>query len=250
MIELWQFNLSMHPEMVRWVLDHKAIDYRVRNLLPGPHVLQLLPRFGQKTVPVLRDGDRVLRQTLPILADLEQRHPQPALLPDTPVQAERTWEVVRRFADEIAPQVRLAAFHEMLPHAAWMARSWSLPFPPLLRAAYVAGFPLLVRPVMRADMGITADKAEAARATTAAALDWIAQQVRERDYLGGDRFGIADIVAAASLFPVVLPAEYPVRLPQPYPRGVRRWLARWRSHPGSAWVRRIYAVHRRRAAAP
>lgn len=248
MIELWQFNLSMHPEMVRWALDHKGLGYRPRHLLPGPHVLQLLPRFGQKTVPVLRDGQRVLRQSMEILADLEQRHPHPALLPTDAGQLEASWRVARRFADEIAPQVRLAAFHEMLPHAAWMARSWSQPFPPLVRAAYVAGFPLLVRPVMRADMGITAANAQAARAETAAALDWVAEQVRDRDYLVGDRFGLADIVAAASLFPVVLPAEYPVSLPQPYPRGVRRWLARWRGHPGTAWVQRIYAVHRRRAA--
>jgi glutathione S-transferase len=249
-IELWQFNLSMYPEIVRWALDHKGLAYRTRDLLPGPHVLQLLPRFGQKTVPVLRDGDHLQRQTLEILADLEQRYAQCPLLSQDSAQAAQSWTLARRFADELGPQVRLAAFHELLPHAAWMARIWSQPFAPLVRAAYIAGFPLLVRPVMRADMGITAARAEAARAATATALDWIAQQTGDRDYLVGDRFGLADLVVAATMFPVVLPPEYPAVLPQPYPRGARHWLARWRGHPGAMWVQRIYAVHRRRAALP
>ncbi|MEQ1439275.1 glutathione S-transferase family protein [Fontimonas sp. SYSU GA230001] len=250
MIELWQFNVSMYPELVRWALDHKGLDYRARDLLPGPHVVQLLPRFGQKTVPVLRDGDRVLTQSLDILADLEARHPQHPLLPDDAAQREEVWRIVRHFADEYGPSVRLAAFHELLPHGTYMARVWAQPFSPLLRAAYVASFPLLVRPAMRADMGITAERAAQGRAATQEALDWVAARVRDRDYLVGDRFTLADLSVATVLFLTALAPEYPVRLPQPYPRGLQHWLDRWRGHPGTAWVRRMYGLHRRRAGTP
>lgn len=249
MIELWQFNFSMYPELVRWALDHKGIAYRARDLLPGPHVLQLLPRFGQKTVPVLRDGGGVLTQSLNILADLETRYPQHPLLPDDAGQREEVWGIVRRFAEDYGPRVRLAAFHELLPHGAYMARLWAQPFSPLVRAAYVASFPLLVRPVMRADMGITAERAEQGRAATQEALDWVAARVRDRDYLVGDRFSLADLSAASVLFLTALAPEYPVSPPQPYPRGLQRWLDRWRGHPGTAWVRRMYGLHRRRVSA-
>jgi glutathione S-transferase len=250
MIELWQINFSMYPELVRWALDYKGIEYKARNLLPGPHALQLLPRFGQKTVPVLRDGERVLKQSLEILADLEQRYPQPALLPDAPAQRDEVWALTHRFADDYGPWVRIAAFHDLLPHARFMAQLWAQPFPPLVRAAYVAGFPWLVRPVMRADMRITAARAEQGRARTLEALDLIAERTRERDYLVGDRFSLADLSAASVLFVTALAPEYPARMPQPYPSGLRRWLERWRTHPGTAWVRRIYGLHRHRAALP
>ncbi|MFC4252156.1 glutathione S-transferase family protein [Sinimarinibacterium flocculans] len=248
MIELWQFNFSMYPEIVRWALDHKGLEYRTRVLLPGPHVLQLMPRFGQKTVPVLRDGARLLRQTGEMLDHLEAY--APSLLPTDAAQREAAWAWARRALEQWGPSVRLAGFHDLLPHAAYMARLWSQPFPPLARAAYVAGFPLLVRPVMRLDMGITDERAEAARAVTAAALDAVAEATRRQDYLVGGRFGLADLAVAAVLALTVLPEEYPLSLPQPHPRGVRRWLGRWRGHPGAAWVRRVYAVHRRRAAMP
>lgn len=248
MIELWQFNFSIYPEIARWAIDHKRLDCRCHTLLPGPHVLQLIPRFGQKTVPVLRDGTRVLRQTPEILEHLEQY--APALVPSAAAPSAQTWAWVRRALEHWGPAVRLAGFHDLLPHAAYMARLWAQPFPAMLRAAYVAGFPLLVRPVMRLDMGITASRAEAARALTLEALDEVAERTRGRDYLVGDRFGLADLVVAATLGLTVLPAESPLTLPQPHPRGLRRWLRRWRGHPGAAWVKRIYAVHRRHAAMP
>lgn len=248
MMELWQFSFSMYPEIVRWTLDHKKLDYRSHMLLPGPHVLQLMPRFGQKTVPVLRDGDRVLRQTRGILEHLEPYGP--SLVPGGAAQAAETWTWVHDALEHWGPAVRLAGFHDLLPHATYMARLWAQPFPAVLRAAYVAGFPLLVRPVMRLDMGITRARAEAARAQTLAALDRVAECTRGRDYLVGERFSLADLAVAAVLALTVLPEEYPLRFPAAQPRGLRRWLRRWHGHPGAAWVRRIYAVHRRRIDAP
>ncbi|TJY60025.1 glutathione S-transferase family protein [Sinimarinibacterium sp. CAU 1509] len=248
MIELWAFNFSMYPEIVRWALEHKGLDYSTHTLLPGPHVMQLLPRYGQRTVPVMKDGDQLFKQTLPMLEYLESQYPQHPLLPESPQQREQAWAIARRFADKDGPWVRLAAFHDLLPHASYMARLWSQPFPTWARVAYVASFPVLVRPAMRATMGITAARAQHGVDITRAALDFIAEQTRDRDYLVGERFSIADLVAASVLFLTDFAPEYPVTPPQPYPAGLRRWLKRWDSHPGTAWVHRMYGLHRNRAA--
>jgi len=246
MIELWAFNFSMYPEIVRWALDYKGLPYTPHLLLPGPHVMQLLPRYGQRTVPVLKDGDRILKQTLPMLEYLEQRYPQHPLLPESPPDREAAWAIARRFADKEGPWVRLAAFHDLLPHAAYMARLLSQPYPAWARVAYAASFPVLVRPAMRATMGITAPRAQHGVDITRAALDFVAEQTRERDYLVGNRFSLADLVAASVLFPTDFAPQYPAPLPQPYPAGLRRWLKRWQGHPGTAWVHRMYGLHRHR----
>ena len=70
--ELWQFRLSMYPEKVRWALDFKGIQHIRHSLLPGLHVAQLLPRFGQKCMPILRHEGRVLKSSAAILDYLEQ----------------------------------------------------------------------------------------------------------------------------------------------------------------------------------
>ncbi|MES0874802.1 hypothetical protein [Sinimarinibacterium thermocellulolyticum] len=48
----------------------------------------------------------------------------------------------------------------------------------------------------------------------------------------------------------MLPPEFPLRFLAAQPRGLRQWLRRWQAHPGTAWVRRIFAVHRRRLELP
>ena len=62
-------------------------------------------------------------------------------------------------------------------------------------------------------------------------------------YLVGNQFRSADLAAAALLFCMVLPKQYPF----PYPASLRRWLLQWKDHPGSAWVREISRKHRGQA---
>jgi len=78
----------------------------------------------------------------------------------------------------------------------------------------------------------------------AAALALVAERGIRTGYLVGDRFSVADLTAAALLSPVVFPPESPVVLPEPRAEGVRRWLARWATLPGTAWVGDTYRRHR------
>jgi glutathione S-transferase len=108
---------------------------------------------------------------------------------------------------------------------------------------YVRAFPG-IRVIMILDMQINATGAEAGRALTQEALDFVAQHSAQTGYLVGDRFGIADLTAATILWPTCLPPEYPVAVPEPRPAGWLHWLDRWQNHAGCDYVRRIYREHR------
>lgn len=242
--ELWHFTFSMYPEKARWALDYKRIPHRRRTLLPGPHALQLLPRFGQKSMPVLRDGDVLTRDSAGVIDHLERRYPQPPLYPDDPAERRRALEMQRWLDRDVGPQVRRAAFHELLPHARYMADLWSAELAPAGRKLYAALFPLLVRPVMKLDMQVTARGAERGLASTREALDFVARESAATGYLVGQRFTVADLTAASVLFLTDFCPQYPLALPKPYPAGLQSWLSRWSGHPGTAYVRRMYRQHR------
>ena len=98
---------------------------------------------------------------------------------------------------------------------------------------------------MKRSMGITSAAAvEEGLAVTRGALDFVAETASPGGPLVGDRFSVADLTAAALLAPCVNPPGSPMQLPEPLPAGVKTWLARWREHPGRAWVRRMYREHR------
>lgn len=247
--ELWHFTFSMYPEKARWALDYKKVPHRRQALLPGPHAPYLLARFGQKSMPILRDGATVVKDSVPVIDYLERTYPQPPLYPADPRLRARALELQRRFDEDVGPKLRRAGFHDLLPEGAYLADLWSAGQRPLARRLYAAAFPLLVRPVMRVDMKITAAGAEEGRAKTREALDFVVRESARTGYLAGDSFSVADLTAASVLVMACFCPEYPLELPQPYPPGVDRWLARWRAHPGLEYVRRMYREHRGRSCA-
>jgi glutathione S-transferase len=91
-----------HPSMTgRLMLEHKRVDYRRIDLLPGVHkpVLRVVG-FAGTTVPALRIDSRRIQSTTAIARALEQLRPEPPLFPsDEPrrsaiAEAERWGEAV------------------------------------------------------------------------------------------------------------------------------------------------------------
>jgi hypothetical protein len=62
----------------------------------------------------------------------------------------------------------------------------------------------------------------------------------------GDGFTVADLTAAALLYPLVWPPEFPYELPEP-----PRWefLEPIRDHPALDWIRETWRRHRGQSAA-
>jgi hypothetical protein len=60
----------------------------------------------------------------------------------------------------------------------------------------------------------------------------------------GDRFGVADLAAAAVMTAIVRPPEFPYPLPEPWPSALVELRQGVAGRPGFRWVLDIYARHR------
>ncbi len=240
---LHQFTFSHYNEKVRWALDFKRIPHRRRSHLPGPHAIAITRLSGQKSVPVLCLEDGVTAGSAAIIDVLERRYPEPPLYPAAEPERAQAKEVQRWFDEEVGPHLRRAFFFALLPDSRYIAELFLIDRGALVRASYRAAFPA-IRAVMKRDMAITADGAEYGRARTKEALDRVIQRAAGGGYLVGDRFGIADLTAAAILSPAFLPPQFPYPLPQPVSPFLERWCALWADHPAASWVREIYSRHR------
>ena len=96
---------SQNAAIAEAMLRHKGIPYTRRDLIPGAHRLLLVRLLGfpGTTVPALKiDGRRVLG-TRPIARALDERQPEPALLPADP-NTRRRVEDAERFGEEVMQQ--------------------------------------------------------------------------------------------------------------------------------------------------
>jgi len=246
--ELWQMRLSMYPEKARWALDYKRVPHVRHSLLPGPHAVQLIARFGQKAMPILRHDGNVLKSSVAVLDYVEQTWPDPPLYPQDTALCGQALKIQKWFDEKVGPAVRRACFHEWLPHTKYSARRIATGLSERQQKLYAWAFPA-IRAIMMLDMKINAASAEAGCALAQEALDFVAANSQRTGYLVGDQFSVADLTAATILMPTCLPLEYPVEFPRPLPSGWEHWLERWRGHSGCEYVRRIYHAHRGASAA-
>ena len=100
MLTLWSGVLSSNAAKVRIVLGEKGLDYEVRNLswtranAWGEKPADFLAVSPRAQVPVLIDGDLVIHDSTVINEYLEERYPEPALMPADPAARARCrlWE--------------------------------------------------------------------------------------------------------------------------------------------------------------
>lgn len=240
---LWQFRQSHFNEKIRWALDWKGIPHVRRSVLAGPHVPVLVWLTGQRQVPALTLDGRTVTDSTDIIAALEARNPAPPLYPSEPAQRERALALEDFFDRELGPHVRRAVFHVVLPDTDYAVALLATGFGPVATALYRAAFPA-VRSVMRLDMRIDDTGAELSRAKVATALDRIAAELGPHGYLVGDRFSVADLTAAALLYPIVQPPEHPYQAPAPMPEPLAALLASFKGHPACRWAADLYRRHR------
>ncbi len=235
---LWQYNFSNFNEKARWALDFKRVSHVRRSLLPGGPRAMAFSRRG--TLPVLDlDGERIVDSTR-IIAALERRFPQPALYPDDPRERAAALELEEFFDEEAGHELRRAGFYEWRASPGFVSglltTGRSRPTRTFMRVV-LPGALLYARRRYR----IYPTDAERARVKLAAALDRIIAERKPSGYLVGERFTVADLTAAALLFPLAMPAE----LQYPYPElpdwGAMRPHAR---HPAVEWIHEMYRRHR------
>jgi len=119
-MELFNYFRSSASWRVRIALALKGLDYAYR----GVHLLrdeQRAADYGalqpSQLVPLLKDGDHVLSQSLAILEYLDETHPEPALLPRTPADRAFARSLALDIACEVHPLNNLRVLrylvHEM-----------------------------------------------------------------------------------------------------------------------------------------
>lgn len=105
-MELYNYFRSSASYRVRIGLALKglAYDYKPVHLQKNEQLTESYAAVSAaRLVPLLKDGDHVLTQSLAILEYLEETHPEPAILPKDPVQRARVRALALDVACEIHP---------------------------------------------------------------------------------------------------------------------------------------------------
>ncbi|WP_191970691.1 glutathione S-transferase N-terminal domain-containing protein [Methylobacterium soli] len=231
------FAPSHFCERARWALDQAGVVYREERWAPGPHRI-LAKRLGlsSRTTPILDLGNgQVIQGSDHILnwtglpggdPDLEQR-----------------------FEKRIGPLVRQFYYAAVLGNPRSGVRE--ILFNGVSAVQALAGRLLWLRTrrVMMLRMNARADLLPVLTERVEAELAWFESMLNERGkHLVGHTFGRADLTAASLWAPVGPPPTHPVALLYSrvvLPPAVQASISGWRDRPGFAWVRAIYAHHRR-----
>jgi glutathione S-transferase len=198
---LLQFSTSHYCRKARLALGYKGIVYRVKNLTPGVHALQLKPKTGVTTVPVL--------------------------CPELPGQTEYISDSseIFRFLEEFSPDRRLFPLEaEQKLRAEWLEDWLDESIGTATRFVYYdyrAGAGKAIDPsfasqmviqIVRRQYNINETTVALAKKRLALAFQVLAGW-QDQTYLCGDQLTIADLTAAALLSPLALLPEYGESVP-------------------------------------
>jgi maleylacetoacetate isomerase len=116
-VQLYNYFRSSASYRVRIALALKGLDYDYMpvHLARNEH---LEPGFAElnaaRLVPLLKDGDQVVTQSLAIIEYLEETHPKPPLLPKDPLARARVRAIAYDIACEIHPLNNLRVLRYLL----------------------------------------------------------------------------------------------------------------------------------------
>lgn len=243
-VELFQFRYSPYNEKVRWALDLKRVPHRRINLLPGPHLRTVRAMTGQTATPVLRIGEEIVFGSARIVARLDELYPESRLIPEDLSERERVHAIEQRFDEDLTPRVRRAVLDAILTDVDYFARVFGGDRPAWQRYGYRLMLPF-AKGLVRKGNGIAGPASiEDGVAAGTEAFDLVVRGTSQTGYLVGGRFTLADLTAAAHLASLVDPPHPDMERPRPRPPKLEALIARYRGHPGAAWVLEIYRKHR------
>jgi glutathione S-transferase len=194
---LLQIPFSHNSGKVRRALALKGLPYEARNVNPmvrrGVRGLS-----GQRLLPVLVDGDRVVADSTAILLYLEERYPEPPLLPeDSEHRAECL--LLEDWADRaFMALTRRIAYWTFLSAGGSLGDLFLPRWPRPLRA--VAG--ALVKPGFKRYFGLSPKRGRRDELAACRLAEVAVARLAGRPYLVGDSLTIADIGLASMSAPL------------------------------------------------
>jgi glutathione S-transferase len=246
---LYHLEISHYNEKVRWALDYKGIPHERRAPPPMMHTVWALAMTRKPTFPVLKLNGKAIGDSTRIIEALEREYPEPPLYPADAQERARALALEEHFDEELGPYIRRWLFHEAmvgLPPGQFIEGAMGST-PERIKSVMKTTAPVGQR-LLRLRYGINDRDAESARGKTEAALDRLEAEIGPLGYLVGERFSVADLTAAALMFPLVRPPEYQ-GFKGEFPEPVERVRREWEDRPGWQWVLEMYRKHRGASAA-
>jgi glutathione S-transferase len=247
---LYHLEISHYNEKARWALDYKNVPHVRKAPTPMLHTLRALTLTGKPTLPVLKLNGKAIGDSTRIIEALEREYPEPALYPKDGGDRRRALELEDFFDEELGPYIRRWLFHEGLEGLETddFVEGTMRNSPGAMKTMMKTTAPVAKR-VLRLRYGISDDSAQAGRGKVLSALDRVEQEVQPSGYLVGDSFTVADLTAAALLFPLVRPPEAPHMIEGAMPPGFISFRNSVADRRGFKWVEQIYREHRGMSAA-
>ncbi len=247
---LYHIQVSHYNEKARWALDYKGVPHRRKAPMPMMHMAwaAAMTRGKGKTFPILRLNGDTIDDSTRIIEALEREYPEPPLYPDEPDDRRRALGLEEFFDEELGPYIRRAAFAEVTRDSdalAWV----TAPRAGRFAHAGFKGFARTAGPFVRMRYGINEDTTAEGWAKTNAAIDRLESEIGPSGYLVGDGFTVADLTAAALLFPLVRPPEAGPQSPERLPEALEQVRAEQAGRPAWEWVLEMYRRHRGTSAA-
>jgi len=242
---LYHIEISHYNEKARWALDYKDVPHVRKAPPPMMHMAWAFWLTRGKTFPILKLNGTAIADSTRIIEALEREHPEPPLYPADADERQRALELEEHFDEELGPHIRRYFFHralEEVPPAEFIDGAMGSS-PRAVKVAMRATAPVGTR-LVRLRYGINPEDAEASRKKTEAALDRVEAELQPSGYLVGDRFSVADLTAAALLFPLVRPPQAPYMVPPPLPASFERLREETSERPAFKWVEEMYRRHR------
>lgn len=235
-LTLYQFEISHYCEKARWALEFKGLDYRLVNLVPGPHLRTIRRLAPRSSVPVLDADGEIVQGSAAIISWLDRHYPGRPLTPTNTADASLAVEWERTADHQIGIPLRRFFYHHILPQRRLATRLLTAGGPWWGRPLYAALFPL-VRARMRAAMDINAAGAAAAASGLERVFGFLEERLRDHRYLAGATFSRADLAACALLAPLWREID---DLPAP----LEAFIAAHRNRAALTWARNVYDEYR------
>lgn len=199
---LYQFPLSHFCEKVRWLLDHKELDYVAHNLIPGVHRAFAQLKTGQNRLPILKDQDQWISDSTEIALYLDDVYPEHSLLRSDIQQRDLALEI-NALANELGQHVRRWG----LAHS--LAKSEESLEILIGEKGYLRQFEKYSKPIIKAMLSkgyqLNEDKVADSKQCIDALVGELNQRLIENHgrYFVGQRLGLADIAVCSMLAPLL-----------------------------------------------
>lgn len=241
---------SVDVDLGRWLMQLWEIEYVEEPHAPVFHIYALKRHgLGPIDYPCLIDGDKKTAAIERLVVAYDHLAPI-RLLPDEASEPDLYKEVFNIQNDArytMGNGVVNWAYYNFMKDKKLVWKSFTSGVPWYEWLAVFFGF-WWIRGKMCEGLGLNDETAASGLADARAGFDRIDALLADgRSYLAGGRLTIADLAFATSGAPMVLPSGYAGHLPEfeALPSELKTIIEEFRARPSGAFIRRIYAEHRK-----